>query len=76
MEQNSLKTRQEILDEFSRKGISVRKWALSRGICPSTVRGVLSGRLTGRIGESHKAAVLLGIKAGEIVDDCGNKKAA
>lgn len=73
MEQRSVVTREEVLADFARKGISVRSWAKKHGLTPAIVRGVLSGRLTGRIGESHKAAVLLGIKDGEIVEECGDE---
>lgn len=68
MEQPALKTREEILAEFERKGISVRSWAIANGLSPATVSGVLKGRLTGRIGHSHKVAVMLGLKVGEIVE--------
>ncbi|MCA8060690.1 helix-turn-helix domain-containing protein [Burkholderia cepacia] len=63
-----LKTREQVTDEFARKGISVRSWAIANGVNPSVVHALLKGRLSGRIGGSHKAAVLLGIKHGEIVD--------
>lgn len=68
MEQKPLKTRQQVLGDFARKGISIRSWAKANGIDPSVAHGVLSGRLTGRIGESHKAAVKLGLKHGEIIE--------
>lgn len=67
MEQKQFKTREQVLDDFARKGVSIRRWALANGLQPSAVRGVLKGRLTGRIGEAHKAAVKLGLKDGEIV---------
>lgn len=68
MEQKPLKTREEVLADFTAKGISIHKWAIDNGLLPSIVYGVLNGRLTGRIGESHKAAVKLGLKQGEIVE--------
>ena len=68
MSQNQLKTRDEVLQEFTAKGISVRGWAIAHQVSPSVVRAVLDGRLSGRIGASHKAAVLLGLKHGEIVE--------
>lgn len=67
MEQKPLKTREEVLADFTRKGISIRGWAIANGLVPSVVHSLLKGRLTGRIGESHKAAVKLGLKHGEIV---------
>jgi len=69
MEQKPLKTREEVLADFANKGISIRGWAISNGIEPGVVHSVLKGRLTGRIGESHKAAVKLGLKYGEIVEN-------
>lgn len=72
MEQKQLKTKEEILADFARKGQSIRSWAIANDIAPGVVRGVLNGRLTGRIGEAHKAAVKLGLKHGEIVEDSGN----
>lgn len=67
MKQGLLKTREEVLEDFARKGQSIRSWAISNGLNPAIVCGVLKGRYTGRIGESHKAAVKLGLKNGEIV---------
>lgn len=64
----TLKTREQVIDEFARKGISIRSWAIANGVNPAVVHALLKGRLSGRIGGSHKAAVLLGIKHGEIVD--------
>ncbi|KFB76079.1 hypothetical protein [Candidatus Accumulibacter cognatus] len=68
MKAQKLRTREEVLEDFARKGISIRGWAKKNGVSHAVVRGLLSGRLTGRIGKSHKAAVLLGIKDGEIVE--------
>lgn len=73
MEQRSILTREEVLADFDRKGISIRGWAKKHGISHGAVRGVLTGRFSGRIGESHKAAVLLGLKDGEIVEDGGHE---
>lgn len=69
MEQKKLKKREEVLADFARKGISIRGWAKKHGVAHTAVAGVLSGRFSGRIGESHKAAVLLGLKDGEIIED-------
>lgn len=62
-----LRKREEVLSDFINKGRSIRGWAIANGLQPSVVHGVLNGRLIGRIGEAHKAAVKLGIKHGEIV---------
>lgn len=63
---NTLKTRQQAIDELANKGISVRRWAMQHGLSPAVVHSVLKMGRPARIGESHKAAVLLGIKRGEI----------
>lgn len=68
MDQISLKTPEEVLADFTRKGISLRSWALANGVSPAAVSGLLKGKRKGRIGESHKAAVKLGLKHGEIVE--------
>lgn len=73
MEQKPFKTRGEVLAEFARKGQSIRGWAKANGVDPSVANGVLRGKLTGRIGESHKAAVKLGLKDGEIVEAGGDE---
>ncbi|MBL8374139.1 MULTISPECIES: DNA-binding protein [Candidatus Accumulibacter] len=69
MRQEKLRTREEVIEEFSRTGQSMRGWAIANGLSTSVVAGVLKGRFSGRIGKSHKAAVLLGIKEGEIVEE-------
>lgn len=66
MEDVLLKTREEVLENFARKGLSIRSWAIENGLPPSVVHSVLKGKATGRIGVSHKAAVKLGLKHGEI----------
>jgi gp16 family phage-associated protein len=68
MEQKTLRTREEILRDFENKGISIRGWAIAHGITPAVVHGLLKGGRKGRIGASHKAAVMLGLKNGEIVE--------
>lgn len=68
MEQMKLKTREEILCDFENKGISIRGWAIAHSVTPAVVYGLLKGGRKGRIGASHKAAILLGLKHGEITD--------
>lgn len=72
MEKTGPMTQEQVLEDFARKGISVRKWALKHGLSPSVVHGLLKGKLTARIGKSHEAAVLLGIKDGEIIERNGD----
>lgn len=69
----------DIRAEFHRKGISISAWALANGFSPNLVFEVLSGRKKGDRGQSHKIAVSLGLKEGEIVSDIGralDRKAA
>lgn len=63
----AIRTPEEVRADFQRKGLSISAWAKERGVSRATVHAVLSGRLAGRIGQSHRVAVLLGIKDGEIV---------
>lgn len=60
---------QEVKENLNRNGMSVRSWALKNNFTPSLVNNVLKGKVSCRIGLSHKIAVLLGIKDGEIVED-------
>jgi gp16 family phage-associated protein len=68
MTQKRLLTREEARNAMIRKGISITRWALEHGVTVSQVRDVLRKERPCRIGHSHKVAVLLGIKDGEIVD--------
>lgn len=58
-------------DMLSRKGLSIAAFARLHGLNYRLVRGVLDGRYTCRFGKSHKAAVLLGLKEGEV--ECADK---
>ncbi|MBT2339445.1 MULTISPECIES: DNA-binding protein [Pseudomonas] len=51
---------------LERRGQTVKDFAEKHLLNPSTVYAVLSGQNRGRRGESHRAAVLLGIKDGVI----------
>ena len=75
MEQKQLRTREQVVADFERKGISVSSWARKNSIPRSIVYAVLNGTRKTRIGLGHKAAVLLGIKDGEIVEDEGHDNA-
>lgn len=63
-----LKTADEAKAEIVKSGLTISKWAIGHGLSPSTVYGVLKGKLQGNYGEVHKAAVLLGMKEGRISD--------
>lgn len=64
----TVKTIEEVRKEFDRKGISFGEWARQNGIRPGAVYDLLNGRQVGRRGQSHKVAVMLGLKEGEVVD--------
>ena len=61
-----LRTLEEARAELRRKGIAVARWARDNNIRKSVAYGVLAGVLKGEWGDAHRAAVLLGLKDGEI----------
>lgn len=58
-----------------RRGETVVSWARKHGVSANTVSRVLRGEVKCLYGESHKIAVLLGIKDGEIVEGEGHEHA-
>lgn len=54
----------QVRDNFYLDGKSVAEWAREHGLRPPVVYDLLSGRTRGTRGNSHKAAVLLGLKKG------------
>lgn len=68
MKERTIRTPQEVRNEFIHKGISIASWARANGLDKATVSQVLSGCNAATRGKGHKAAVLLGIKDGEIVE--------
>jgi gp16 family phage-associated protein len=64
-----VRTPKEVLKEFERKGISKAAWATAHGFNTNLVHDVLAGRNKASRGQSHKIAVTLGLKDGEIVND-------
>ncbi|MBS1186698.1 MAG: DNA-binding protein [Burkholderiaceae bacterium] len=62
------RTPDDVRAEFLRKGISITSWAISHGFTPNLVFEVLAERKKCLRGQSHKIAVLLGLKQGEIAD--------
>ncbi|WP_322528536.1 DNA-binding protein [Salinicola sp. LHM] len=51
-------------DRLDRRGISLAEFSRVNDLNPNLVSDLLAGRKKGRRGESHRAAVLLGIKEG------------
>lgn len=69
MKSKTIRTAQEVRNEFIYKGISMASWAKKNGFDKATVSQVLSGQNTAIRGKGHAIAVLLGLKAGVIVND-------
>lgn len=61
---NQLKTREQVLQEFDQRGESISSWARAHGLPRQIVCDLLHGRVKGRRGKAHAAAVLLGLKQG------------
>lgn len=71
----AMKTPSQVKAELERSGISVAQWATANSLNVMIVYGLLAGRRKGGRGESHRAAVLLGLKEGEIVQSADVKNA-
>lgn len=63
-----MKTIGQVREDMNKRGETVVGWARKHGFKPDNVRAVIYGHGKGKWGESHKIAVLLGIKDGEIVE--------
>lgn len=61
-----LKTVQQVREDLDRQGISIAEFARTHDLDLRAVYLVLSGRNKGRRGDAHKAAVVMGVKAGTI----------
>lgn len=61
---NRTRTSDEVRAEIERRGKTIREVAQEIGVNERIVYEVLRGRFKGRRGQAHKAAVLLGLKAG------------
>ena len=61
-----VKTAEEVRAELYRRGKSIRAAAREIGVSERIVFELLRGRIKGRRGQAHRAAVLLGMKDGVI----------
>lgn len=52
--------------DLDRRGISIAEFSRKHDLNKNLVSDLLNGRIKGRRGEAHRAAVLLGIKDGMI----------
>lgn len=59
-------TAEQARAKLDRAGISIAEFCRAHELNKNLVSDLLNGRKKGRRGESHRAAVLLGIKLGEI----------
>lgn len=75
MKTRTIRTAQEVRNDFLRKGQSIGSWADKHGFDRTTVNQVLTGRNAATRGVGHQIAVLLGIKDGEIVEEEGHESA-
>ncbi|MGE4191809.1 MAG: DNA-binding protein [Pseudodesulfovibrio sp.] len=64
-----LRTSEQVREDFKRKGISISQWAVSNGFPPNLVYDILAERRNPTRGQTHRIAVKLGLKDGEIVPD-------
>jgi gp16 family phage-associated protein len=65
----SLKTAAQVKAEFAERGVSVAKWAKQHKVHRQLVYEILSGRNRACLrGQSHRVAVLLGLKHGQLSD--------
>lgn len=59
---HKLKSRAEARAALRAQGLTVKEWAEAHNLSPKIVFELLGGRIQGNYGQSHKAAVLLGLK--------------
>ncbi|MDD3310977.1 DNA-binding protein [Pseudodesulfovibrio sp.] len=64
-----VRTPEEVRNEFKRKGISISQWAVANGFPPNLVYEILADRRNPTRGQTHRIAVQLGLKDGEIVSE-------
>lgn len=67
MENGTIRTAQDVRNDFLKKGVSMASWARDNGVSKATLCQVLNGDNAATRGHGHKIAVLLGLKQGEIV---------
>ena len=68
MRKRPLRTREQARADIERRGISLAEWAREHGVNPKRVYDVISGRNIGMFGESHRIAVLLGLREGDLTE--------
>lgn len=68
MEEKKLFSREEVRTKFEREGTTYAEWARKHNVNKGLVSLILNKDRPCHRGQSHKVAVLLGIKDGIIVD--------
>lgn len=68
MKPQKTRTPQEVREYLNRCGLSMAAWAREHGFERNMVCAVVRGDVQCRIGKSHKIAVMLGMKEGEIIE--------
>ena len=61
-----LRTRQEAHAWLKSQNLGITAWARAHNLAPQVVYNLLSGNTVGSRGQSHDAAVLLGMKVGVV----------
>jgi len=59
-------TPEQAREALNRRGMSIAEFSRKHDLNKNLVSDLLNGRIKGRRGEAHRAAVLLGIKDGVI----------
>ncbi|MBK5415063.1 DNA-binding protein [Pseudomonas sp. TH31] len=59
-------TPEQAREALNRRGMSIAEFSRKHGLNKNLVSDLLNGRIKGRRGEAHRAAVLLNIKDGVI----------
>jgi gp16 family phage-associated protein len=67
MKKQQVKTPEEVKREFEERGQSIAEWSRKNNLSVFTVYRVLKCASAAKRGESHRAAVLLGLKQGVVV---------
>ncbi|MBP2872932.1 MULTISPECIES: DNA-binding protein [Pseudomonas] len=65
---HALQTLEQARAVLDREGKSIAEFSRQHGLNKNLVSDLLNGRKKGRRGEAHRAAVLLGIKDGQITN--------
>ena len=62
MPKKVIKTRDQVKQDFRRRGVAVSQWAKDKGFSVQAVYAVLNGLNKGNYGKAHEIAVELGLK--------------